>query len=116
MRKDNVFKRVRIVIPFLTILVVVYVIATACGGGYGYPTAGGWSGILWVNTFPPVGRLHIHAHCTMPDVSSADTLPMNEDSIPLSFSQWQSHNRIDGIDYYRKYHSSYGTTRSIYAA
>ncbi|HET6402393.1 MAG TPA: hypothetical protein VFH95_13485 [Candidatus Kapabacteria bacterium] len=119
MRKNNpVFKQSRTVLPFLALLLIVYLIANACAGGYNsYATAGGWSGILWVDSIPgPSGMLHIHAHCTKPDRDATDTLPMIEDSIPLSFSQWQSHSRINGTDYDGKYYSSYGTVHSIYAA
>lgn len=119
MRTSNpAVKKVGAVLPYLALLAIVYLVANACAGGYNsYATAGGWSGILWVDSIPgPSGILHIHAHCTKPDRDVTDTLPMIEDSIPLSFSRWQSHNLINGIDYDGRYYSSYGTTHSTYGA
>jgi hypothetical protein len=118
MRKNNVtLRQVRTVLPFLALLAIIYLIANACAGGYGYITEGGWSGIVWVDSIPgPSGMLHLRAHCTKPDRDVNDTSSMTEDSIPLSFSLWKSHSRINGIDYNGKYYSSYGTTHSTYAA
>ncbi len=118
MRNTNaVMKSVWKAFAGAALLAAVYLIANACAGGGAYLTQGGLSGIVWVDSIPALaGRLHIHAHCTKPNAYVTDTLPMKEDSIPLAFSQWQSHSRINGNDYYGMYHSSFGTVHSTYAA
>ena len=114
-----IFRLVRTVVPFLLLLIVVYLIASSCAISPDYYISGGWSGTVWIDHFPDStmkARLHIHAHITHANAGDTDPGQMREDTIPLSFWIWPDPVPINGHNYLGKYYSSYSTAGNSYAA
>ncbi len=112
--RSSIFKRTGRAVPYLLLLLAVYLIANACAGPQS--TSGEWLGSVLVDSLPPAtARLHIHATCIKPNSDATGEQVMTEDSIPLLFYQIQTHDVSNGKDYFGKYSSNYNTIGRNYA-